>query len=92
MRRRQRSSASSLRRHADCGDAGRGSRRRRRVASEHARRGLYDVHDPPELEAVLAEVRQENVDAVVVGGDAVAGPFRAERAIVPAIRAANSGE
>jgi predicted phosphodiesterase len=40
---------------------------------------LYDVHgNLPALEAVLADVRDEQVDAVVVGGDAVAGPFPAE--------------
>jgi predicted phosphodiesterase len=40
---------------------------------------LYDVHgNLPALEAVLAEVGQEQVDAVVIGGDAVAGPFSAE--------------
>jgi predicted phosphodiesterase len=40
---------------------------------------LYDVHaNLPALEAVLAEVERESVDAIVVGGDAVAGPFPAE--------------
>jgi predicted phosphodiesterase len=40
---------------------------------------LYDVHaNLPALEAVLAEVEQESVDAILVGGDAVAGPFPAE--------------
>jgi len=40
---------------------------------------LYDVHgNLPALEAVLADVQEERVDAVVVGGDAVAGPFPAE--------------
>ena len=38
---------------------------------------LYDVHGMPwALEAVLAEVR--GIDAVVFGGDLVAGPFPAE--------------
>ena len=40
---------------------------------------LYDVHGMPwALEAVLAEVAAEHVDAVVFGGDLVAGPFPAE--------------
>jgi predicted phosphodiesterase len=40
---------------------------------------LYDVHGMPwALEAVLAEVAAERVDAVVFGGDLVAGPFPAE--------------
>jgi predicted phosphodiesterase len=40
---------------------------------------LYDVHgNLPALEAVLAEIRNERVDAIVVGGDAVAGPFPAQ--------------
>lgn len=40
---------------------------------------LYDVHGMPwALEAVLAEVEREPVDAVVFGGDLVAGPFPVE--------------
>jgi predicted phosphodiesterase len=40
---------------------------------------LYDVHGMPwALEAVLAEVAAERADAVVFGGDLVAGPFPAE--------------
>jgi predicted phosphodiesterase len=40
---------------------------------------LYDVHGMPwALEAVLAEAAGEQVDAVVFGGDVVAGPFPAE--------------
>ncbi len=40
---------------------------------------LYDVHGMPwALEAVLAEVEREHADAVVFGGDLVAGPFPAE--------------
>jgi putative phosphoesterase len=36
---------------------------------------LYDIHgNLPALEAVLAEVERENVDAIVVGGDIAAGP------------------
>jgi len=40
---------------------------------------LYDVHgNLPALVAVLAEVETENVDAVVVGGDVLWGPFQSE--------------
>jgi predicted phosphodiesterase len=40
---------------------------------------LYDVHgNLPALEAVLDDVRREDVEAIVIGGDAVAGPFPAE--------------
>jgi predicted phosphodiesterase len=40
---------------------------------------LYDVHGMPwALEAVLAEIAGEMVDAVVFGGDLVAGPFPVE--------------
>ena len=40
---------------------------------------LSDVHgNLPALEAVLAEVAAEEVDAVVSGGDVVGGPFSAE--------------
>jgi predicted phosphodiesterase len=40
---------------------------------------LYDVHGMPwALEAVLRELSREQVDAVVFGGDLVAGPFPAE--------------
>lgn len=40
---------------------------------------LYDVHgNLPALEAVLAEVEREHVDAVVVGGDVVWGPLPSE--------------
>ena len=40
---------------------------------------LYDVHgNLPALEAVLAEVEQEALDVVLVGGDVSAGPFPAE--------------
>ena len=40
---------------------------------------LYDIHgNLPALEAVLAEIKQEDVDAIVVGGDALAGPLPAE--------------
>ena len=36
---------------------------------------LYDIHGMLEpLEAVLAELEREDVDAVLIGGDAVAGP------------------
>ncbi len=37
---------------------------------------IYDIHaNLPALEAVLQEIRQENVDLVVVGGDVVPGPL-----------------
>lgn len=37
---------------------------------------LYDIHgNLPALEAVLAEIRQEKVDRIVVGGDVVPGPM-----------------
>jgi putative phosphoesterase len=40
---------------------------------------LNDVHgNLPALEAVLAEVEREHVDAIVLGGDVVAGPFPRE--------------
>ena len=40
---------------------------------------LYDIHgNLPALEAVLAEVRQAGVDAVVVGGDVLPGPMPRE--------------
>lgn len=40
---------------------------------------LYDVHgNLPALEAVLAEVESENVDAIVLGGDCIHGPQPAE--------------
>ena len=40
---------------------------------------LCDIHgNLPALEAVLAEVELLDVDAIVVGGDAVPGPFMAE--------------
>jgi putative phosphoesterase len=40
---------------------------------------LYDVHgNLPALEAVLADVGSEDVDAVVVGGDVLWGPFQSE--------------
>lgn len=40
---------------------------------------LYDIHgNLPALEAVLVEVRQAKPDAVVIGGDVVAGPMPRE--------------
>ena len=40
---------------------------------------LYDIHgNLPALEAVLAEVEREGVDAIVLGGDVVAGPHPRE--------------
>ena len=36
---------------------------------------LYDIHgNLPALEAVLADVAREGVDAIVIGGDIAAGP------------------
>jgi putative phosphoesterase len=43
---------------------------------------LYDVHgNLPALEAVLAEVEREQVDAIVVGGDIAAGPPQPREAV-----------
>jgi len=40
---------------------------------------LYDIHgNLPALEAVLADVRREGVDAIVVGGDVLPGPMPSE--------------
>src|ERR1043166_6604526 len=40
---------------------------------------LYDIHgNLPALEAVLQEIRQAQVDQVVVGGDVVTGPMPRE--------------
>jgi putative phosphoesterase len=40
---------------------------------------LYDIHgNLPALDAVLAEVRQANVDLIVVGGDVLPGPLPRE--------------
>lgn len=40
---------------------------------------LYDIHgNLPALEAVLAEVRQLKVDAIVIGGDVLPGPMPTE--------------
>ena len=40
---------------------------------------LYDIHgNLPALEAVMAEVRREEVDLVVVGGDVLPGPMPVE--------------
>lgn len=40
---------------------------------------LYDIHgNLPALEAVLEELRQADVDHVVVGGDVVPGPMLRE--------------
>jgi predicted phosphodiesterase len=39
---------------------------------------IYDIHgNLPALEAVLAEIRREGVDRIVVGGDVVCGPMTA---------------
>ena len=59
---------------------------------------LYDVHGMPRaLEAVLAELEHEEVDAVVLGGDVVGGPQPVEtlassRARAAAALAARNGE
>jgi putative phosphoesterase len=43
---------------------------------------LYDIHgNLPALEAVLAEVEREGVDAIVVGGDIAAGPPQPREAV-----------
>ena len=48
---------------------------------------LYDIHgNYPALEAVLAEVEREGVDAIVIGGDIAAGPPQ-PREVVECIRA-----
>lgn len=40
---------------------------------------LYDIHgNLPALEAVLADVERENVDAIVFGGDIASGPMPGE--------------
>jgi putative phosphoesterase len=40
---------------------------------------LYDIHgNLPALEAVLADVRHERVDSIVIGGDVVPGPMPRE--------------
>lgn len=40
---------------------------------------LYDIHgNLPALEAVLAEVRDERVDEIIIGGDVMPGPMPAE--------------
>jgi predicted phosphodiesterase len=40
---------------------------------------LFDIHgNLPALEAVLAEVREANVDRLLIGGDVVPGPFPRE--------------
>src|SRR5205809_6099766 len=40
---------------------------------------LYDIHgNLPALEAVVQDIRQADVDQIVVGGDAVPGPMPRE--------------
>jgi putative phosphoesterase len=40
---------------------------------------IYDIHgNPPALEAVLQEIREEKVDQIVVGGDVLPGPMPRE--------------
>src|SRR6188472_3709111 len=47
---------------------------------------LYDIHgNLPALEAVLAEVEREGLDAIVVGGDIAAGPPQ-RREVVELVR------
>ena len=47
---------------------------------------LYDIHgNMPALESVLADVRTEAVDAIVIGGDIVPGPM--PREVIDAVRA-----
>ncbi len=60
--------------------AGRAPRDRRPVASRTVRvAALYDIHgNLPALEAVLADVRREGVDAIVAGGDVLYGPWQRE--------------
>jgi len=60
---------------------------------------LYDIHGNPDaLEAVLADERAADPDVVVVGGDAVPGPFaretleRLEAVRVPVHRLRGNGE
>jgi Icc-related predicted phosphoesterase len=44
---------------------------------------LYDIHgNLPALEAVLQDIRQANVDQIVVGGDVVPGPMPREIATI----------
>lgn len=43
---------------------------------------LYDIHgNLPALEAVLQEIQQAAIDAIVVGGDLVVGPMSRETVI-----------
>jgi putative phosphoesterase len=52
---------------------------------------LYDIHgNLPALEAVLAEVEREGVDAIVVGGDIAAGPPQ-PREVVELLRSLPNG-
>lgn len=40
---------------------------------------IYDIHgNLPALEAVLQDIRQANIDQVLVGGDVVPGPMSRE--------------
>ena len=40
---------------------------------------LYDIHaNLPALEAVLRDIREANVDRVMIGGDVVPGPMPRE--------------
>src|SRR3954447_4823742 len=53
---------------------------------------LYDIHgNLPALEAVLAEVEREGVDAIVIGGDIASGPPQPREVVelVPSLPAAH---
>ena len=44
---------------------------------------IYDMHgNLPALEAVLREIRDENVQHIVVGGDVVPGPMTRETPVL----------
>src|SRR5262245_47013307 len=65
-------------RRVETGSAGRESPRSSTAAATRVA-ALYDIHgNLPALEAVLAEVRREGVDRIVVGGDVVPGPMPRE--------------
>src|SRR6186713_2364781 len=52
---------------------------------------LYDIHgNLPALEAVLAEVEREGVDAIVIGGDIASGPPQ-PREVVELVRSLPNG-
>jgi len=52
---------------------------------------LYDIHgNLPALEAVLAEVEREGIDAIVIGGDIASGPPQ-PREVVELVRSLPNG-